>query len=165
MPSKSFDRQGLTFLEWDVIADAEGFAPSPLRQANFDLLNLLITKVAIQQILNSNPNNLFSENQLSSENNSMYKDYLYTFYNKNYDKYFEGNVAYGNAENFLEELMMSSPVINEECNVVISPLEVVEVILQKRNDIVNVWKEYVHDIGKEHFEIRKVQLEKLMESY
>lgn len=119
----------LLFLETSVDGD---YIPSPLRKGNFDLLMTLTTQEAIHRVLNNNNDNGKSSSP-SSDKSSL--QFLQTFYVNRINTHFTGSNWYGRAEDFLIELLQSSPsviqVTEEESNLV-DPLRVAELVLQQR---------------------------------
>jgi len=158
--SAGFERTSLSFLEWDPNEDSE-YAPSPLRKGNFDLLLLLTTQESVRRIL------LQGTGDSSRASNAAGVEFLRSFYNKRRETYFSrGSGRYGRADDFLEELMLSSPsIVTEkysEETVLIDPLRLAEVIVLEREDVCKAWAEIARISPEEHMEIVKLQLDRMM---
>ena len=146
----------LLFLETSVDSD---FTPSPLRKGNFDLLMTLTTQEAIHRVLNNNNNN----SNKSSDKSSL--QFLRNFYVHRIHTHFTGSNWYGRAEDFMIELLQSSPSIiqvSEEESGLVDPLRVAELVLQQREQVAEEWLELSLDVPQAHTNIKRWQFNRLM---
>mmetsp|Transcript_7582 Transcript_7582/g.10985 ORF Transcript_7582/g.10985 Transcript_7582/m.10985 type:complete len:481 (+) Transcript_7582:58-1500(+) len=155
-------RESLFFLEFDATAMTDT-PPSPLRKGNFDLLVLMSTQEAIHRVLNK----MDQECEVNDENFcESTRDYLKSFYSMRILSHFSGNQKYGRAEDFLEELLMSSPkIMEDEKNnkaVLIDPLNIAERILKERTRVAFEWQEITQENSEELTEIRRQQMNCMM---
>jgi hypothetical protein len=145
-------RTNLMFL--DNIVD-DDYLPSPLRKGNFDLLMLLSTQESIHRVLNS---------EEDSVERSSFR-FLRNFYAGRIGSHFTGNNWYGRADEFLDELLSTSPCVvqlqDEECDLV-EPVRVAELILKERERVALEWLEVALDAPNVHLEIKRLQLQRLM---
>lgn len=146
------EKPNLMFLDCSVHED---YLPSPLRKGNFDLLLTLTTQEAIHRILNS-------EFQ-SCERATL--SFLYNFYLARIETHFTGSNWYGRAEDFLEQMLQSSPTsirIQDSRSVLVDPVNVANLILRQREAVVEEWIELALDVPKSHADIKRWQLDRLM---
>jgi hypothetical protein len=145
-------RTNLLFL--DNIVD-DDYLPSPLRKGNFDLLMLLSTQESIHRVLNS---------EEDSVDRSSFR-FLRNFYAGRIGSHFTGNNWYGRADEFLDELLSTSPCVvqlqDEECGLV-EPVRVAELILKERERVALEWLEVALDAPNVHLKIKRLQLQRLM---
>lgn len=138
------ERENLMFLEFNVDND---YAPSPLRKGNFDLLALLATQEAINRVLN--------------RQNDEQTQFLQDFYAARFLSHFTGAQPYGRADDFLEELLSSSPVMRSKPDggtTLIDPIRIAGVIVKEREKVAMEWKSTAQTIPDEHLEIKRLQL-------
>lgn len=143
----------LAFLTY-ALDPIDGFAPSALRRGNFDLLVLLATQESIFRILN----NKQQEDLGSSQ--SMYQKYLLDFYAARSVSHFSGIQRYNRADDFLEELLFSSPASG-----LADPVRLTEILLKERRHVALEWQAMSQDVPNDHICIKRLQLDKLMQSY
>jgi hypothetical protein len=80
-------------------------------------------------------------------------------------KFFDGDKEHGSSDDFLEELLLSSPAIKtDEGGKIgfVDPLRIAEDILRKRSKVATEWGVIAKNTKEEHINIRKVLLEKQM---
>jgi hypothetical protein len=150
------ERQNLFFLEWDPYEDS-GYAPSPLRKGNFDLLVLQTTQEAIHRILND-PD---SQKGAAAVTNKFLED----FYTERMVSHFVGSQRYARADDFLNDLIATPPKMvsaASDATSLIDPLRVAEMILEKREEVALEWKEIATAVPNEHFDIRRLMLNRLI---
>lgn len=150
------ENPNLMFLENSVHLD---YSPSPLRKGNFDLLLTLTTQEAIHRILNDD------ETFTSQQSDKSSKLFLRNFYAHRIGTHFTGSNWYGRAEDFLTELLMSSPTVmqlqDEDCDLV-DPLRVADLVLKKREEVAEEWLEMALDAPESHTDIKRMQFNRLM---
>lgn len=153
--SVTFQRENLMYLELNV-DERSDLAPSPLRRGNFDLLVLLATQESIHRVLNDETRQNGPERATN--------EFLRAFYNDRMH-YFHGPQKYGRADDFLEELLSTSPrmiTVAEGATHLIDPTRIAEIILEEREDIALEWKELAAESPKEHMEIQRMRLNRMM---
>lgn len=141
----------LVFLEYSL-DELDGLAPSPLRKGNFDLATLLATQESIHRLLN---------------NKNSKVQFLRDFYTKRIFSHFTGIQRYGRADDFLEELLFSSGQMttNDGESIMVDPVQLTERILKERQQVALEWQAMCKDIPDEHMAIKRLQLNRLMQSY
>lgn len=168
----------LLFLEADPNDDSD-YMPSPLRKGNFDLLVLLATQESIHRVLNSATGSEYqairddsSESELMSRSN---RQFLSNFYLNRLVSHFTGGQRYGRADQFLQELLLSTPsmVIAAEDNApkgdatasLVDPTRIAEHILESRQHVAIEWARHAASVPESHMEIKRLQLDLLLKSY
>jgi hypothetical protein len=150
------ERPNLLFLEMSVDSD---YTPSALRKGNFDLLVLIATQESIHRVLND----ASASEEDSTDRSSV--QFLRNFYAQRIGTHFTGSNWYGRADDFLEELIRTSPSViqlqDEDCGLV-DPVRVFELVLKEREKVALEWLEIALDVPKSHTEIKRWQLDRLM---
>ncbi len=152
------DPPNLIFLEWDPNEDSD-FAPSPLRKSSFDLLIKLTTQESIHRILEMG---ISVEGDVEGKESTQF---LRSFYNEKLDTHFLGMHRYGRGDDFIDELMNSSTrMISKKDGkvVIVNPVTIAEIVLKMRDKVAAEWMEIAKISSDEHFEIRKLMLDKMM---
>jgi len=151
----------LVFLSY-ALDPVNGYTPSPLRKGNFDLLVLLATQESIIRILNN-----AQQEKLAGDQQRMYQKYLSDFYAERILSHFSGIQRYGRADDFLEELLFSSPRMStgDGFSALVDPIRLTEMILDERMQVALEWQAMSKDVPNDHITIKRLQLDKLMESY
>lgn len=150
------ERQNLLFLEMSATQD-DDYLPSPLRKGNFDLLVLLATQESIHRVLNDDSRTDGAERVTN--------DFLKNFYQERVASHFTGSQRYGRADDFLEELLLSSPrmiQLDDDVTSLIDPTRIAELILTEREKVCLEWKEIAEASPVEHTDIRRLQLNRAM---
>lgn len=171
----AFDRPSTFYINFDP-TDDDAFAPSPLRKGNFDLLYNLITQEAIVQLVEDGV--VLGEDEAQ---NTACSAFLAQYYKDRLATHFVGSQWYGKGDDFIEGLMLSSPLIisrsskgsgeedqkDEDAKATstppleIEPLRIAEQILLKRDKLAIDWMAIMKDTPADHMEIRKAQLTRL----
>jgi hypothetical protein len=164
-----FDRPSTMYINFDPQDDNE-LAPSPLRKGNFDLLYNLITQTAIMQLLQCDEGVVVGEDVVQNKANQLF---LSKFYLERQITHFIGSQWYGKGDDFIEELILYTPIImprNVEDSdrssgimppLVVEPMRIAEQILLRRDKLALEWKDIMEKQPSEHTEIRKLQLNRL----
>ena len=158
---KAFDRHVGDMLLSNAIFSKDQNS-SPLRKGNFDLMFLLATQESIHRVLR-NYARAGDEREVSFH-------WLRDFYTKRLGEYFDGHQRYGRADDFLEELLLTPPIMksiedNSKRNQVvgfIDPLRIAEDIIRTRSEVAAEWKGIVANVPQEHMELRRLLLAKQM---
>jgi len=134
-------------------------ASSPLRQGNFDLLMLLSTQESVHRVLR----NYKDAGREHDANFEWFRD----FYVDRVACFFDGNQEHGRADDFLDELLRTAPLVKNVGNkvVFIDPLLIVEDIVRTRGAIAMEWKEVAANVQKDHTSLRRELLGKQMERW
>lgn len=158
-PKNAFERTAVNILGNNI--HFQSGAASPFRQGNFDLLYNLCTQASIHRTLRE-----FREEGGDKE---IPFAWLRDFYSDRVTEYFDGNQQYGRADDFIEELLLSSPSViytDDGKAGLADPMGLAEEIIQKRREIVVEWKELMANVPQDHADgIRRILLNKQMESW
>lgn len=94
------------------------------------------------------------------------REWLRNFYIERVADFFDGDLPYGRADDFIEELLLSTPSIihSEDSKIsLIDPYRLAEQIIETRNDIVSEWIEAMSSVNADHQDgIRRILLNKRM---
>ncbi|KAL3924072.1 MAG: hypothetical protein SGILL_001276, partial [Bacillariaceae sp.] len=158
-PDAAFERMATTILNNHTgVAVQEG---SPLRKGNFDLLYNLCTQASVHRLLKQ-----FRE---AGDAKEVSYEWLSEFYRDRVAEYFDGDQQYGRADDFVEELLLSSPsVIHQDDGkmALADPFGLAEQIIETRNEIVVEWKDAMAQVPADHQDgIRKILLNKQMAAW
>jgi len=125
---------------------------SPLRKGNFDLLKLLTTQEAVHRVLND-PERQEGPSAVSNR-------FLAEFYASRIMHYFHGNVNYGMADMFLQDLLAESPLLQEldGMTALIDPILLAGLVLEQREKVATEWRSLATLVPDEHLPIRRLQL-------
>jgi len=146
VPSVTFER-GAQMLLADTMS-MERFAPSPLRKGTYDLLQLLSLHESIFRVLRG------------------YKDvgkrvayaWLTDFMVLRLEDFFDGPGGYQRADDFTEELLLSSPSVKnmgDGSTELVDPLAIASDILRMRSEVLLDWKETAAEVPTYHIGLRK----------
>eukprot|EP00957_Ditylum_brightwellii_P071951 5468269-Ditylum_brightwellii.AAC.1 len=137
-----------------------GPRPSPLRKSSLDLLLLLTMQESIHRVLR-NFKGMGEKKEVSFE-------WLRDFYIKRVSDLFDGFVKYGNADQFLEELLLTPPSMkhtNDGKIGLVDPHGVAEEIIRTRTEVACEWKDIMMEVPSEHMMFRKALFDKQMENW
>ena len=177
----AFDRPSTLYMNIGINMDPrygdDAVAPSPLRRGNFDLLYNLITQQAVIDLLASEDGVVVGEDVVQNMASQLF---LSNFYQDRKESLFVGTQLYGRGDDFIEELMLGSPILmarddkskntDEESDetkvssnppLEIEPLRIAEQILLRRDKLAIEWSNVTKSIPTEHTEIRRLQLNRL----
>jgi len=151
----AFERTAINAFNNQTVFGATG---SPFRKGSFDLLYNLCTQASIHRLLHS----------LRERGDDLNLNCLRDFYVDRLADYFDGDVPYGRADDFIEELLLSVPSIThrEDGKVTLTdPFGLSEQIIEIRNDIVSEWIEAMNLVPVAHHGVRRSLLNKQMGSW
>lgn len=172
----------LLFLEADPGDDSD-YMPSPLRKGNYDLLVLLATQESIHRVLNPAGESSHEDtvNVVNSEPMAQSdRQFLSNFYLNRLVSHFTGGQRYGRAEQFLQELLLSTPGVvtayeekvqedgvasSSSSSPLVDPTRIAEQILHARQNVALEWARRAAGVAELHMEIKRVQLNLLLKSY
>lgn len=154
-PSVAFERTAVNLMNNQTIFAIGAGASSPLRKGNFDLLYNLCTQASVHRLL--------------GELKEDAKEWLREFYVDRVEEYFDGDQPYGRADDFLEDLLLSTPSVvrrNDGKLALADPFGLAEQIIETRNTIVAEWKDAMEQVPADHQDgIRRIILNKQMEAW
>jgi hypothetical protein len=131
---------------------------SPYRRSNFDLLVLLSTQESIHRVLRE----YMKEDDRQMEN----FEWLREFYVKHVGEYFDGNQpSYGRADEFLEKLFSSPPVVQKGSRGeirLIDPAGMAEDIIRERSEVAREWKIIAAHTPEDHVGFQRLILTRRM---
>ena len=153
--SSSFERIAST-----IFNNQQGFASSissnPIRKGSFDLLYNLCTQRSIHRVLKS------YQNERTKSSDMLFTWFL-EYYTSRVGTYFDGDVSYGRADDFIDELLQSSPTLVRGSTNIIDPFKIVEDIITTRHSVIQEWKTIMESVADDHTKyIRPLLLEKQM---
>eukprot|EP00538_Stauroneis_constricta_P004783 CAMPEP_0119567234 /NCGR_PEP_ID=MMETSP1352-20130426/35344_1 /TAXON_ID=265584 /ORGANISM="Stauroneis constricta, Strain CCMP1120" /LENGTH=442 /DNA_ID=CAMNT_0007616467 /DNA_START=291 /DNA_END=1619 /DNA_ORIENTATION=- len=153
----AFERTAVSIMEQSAFNSA--VASSPFRKGNFDLLYNLCTQASIHRVLRTL--------KAAGEDKEISYIWLSRFYTSRVADYFDGDLQYGMADDFMDELLRESPTViyddERKTGGLADPLGLAEQIIEERRDVVNEWKAIMANIPQDHTEtIRKELLDKQM---
>ena len=143
----------------DILA-LESVAPSPFRKGSFDLLLLLSLQESVHRVLR-NFKDLGEKKDVSYE-------WLRDFYTNRVSDYFDGNGEYGRGDDFLEELLLTSPSMKTTDDGkmgLVDPHGIAEEIIRTRGDVAREWKEKLSNVNQDHIGLRKSLLSHQMSNW
>lgn len=149
---KAYDRTAMIVLGNNIVQD--GRASSPYRKGNFDLLGLLATQESIHRVLR--------EYREAGDERDVSFEWLRAFYVSRVNQYFDGSQEYGRADDFLEELLLTTPAMKEMDGKLgfIDPMRIAEDIIATRSEVATDWKDIVAQVSAvDHAELRKIALQ------
>lgn len=94
--------------------------------------------------------------------------WLRDFYISRVEEFFDGDQKYGRADDFMEELLLTSPSVvytRDKKMGLADPLGLAEKIIEIRKDVVEEWKVLMKCVPEDHTGLRKVLLAKQMEAW
>lgn len=144
-----FDRSAMTLL-LDMHA-FENVRSTPLRKGTFDLLNLLATQESIRRILHK-------YKYMDDPKKEAEYEWLRNFYVERIDSHFDGNQNYGRAEDFFEELLLSSPTFKHQGSGkvdIVDPVGLAEEIISIRGGVADDWRNILLHVEEDHLDLRK----------
>jgi hypothetical protein len=152
--TKAFDRTSMYLLSNSI--EFGTVESSPYRKGNFDLLCLLATQESIHRVLR--------DYREAGEERRVSLDWLRDFYVKRVRDFFDGQQSFGRADDFLEELLLTSPSLKTVGKKIelIDPLRIAEDIIETRSQVGKDWKEELIDVPNAHMIVRRIQLQRQM---
>jgi hypothetical protein len=157
----AFDRNNAMVLLSNSMDYAE-HSSSPLRKGTFDLMNLLSTQESIHRVLKEYAN--------AGDEREVSFAWLRDFYFGRVQEYFDGNQPYGRADDFLEELLLTPPMLKnvdskssrKEMVGLVDPLRMAEDIIRRRSEVGREWQEIIANVQHDHMALRRLLLARQM---
>ena len=128
--------------------------PSPIRKGSYDLMLLLSLQESIHRVLR--------EYRDSNDKRRVSFEWLRNFYNGRI-KLFDGSGMFGRSDDFLEELLRSSPSVDQSSGLV-DPLRIASDIIAMRKEVIVDWSEIVSSLPDYHVGLRKGLLSRQLAS-
>lgn len=164
----SYEAGGGAFVRMaqDLINDNARFstqASSPFRRSNFDLLYNLCTQAAIHRLLREKMKRRDGDEDVSFQ-------FLRDFYTGRAEEYFDGDLPFGRADDFLEDLLETSPFVMSSSNRndvgtasgLVDPVGTAEEIIQMRRLVAQEWKILMQRVPDDHMVLRQALLSNQM---
>lgn len=157
----AFDRYNAMLLLSNSM-DFNQHSSSPLRKGTFDLMLLLSTQESVHRVL--------KDYAQAGDEREVSFAWLRDFYLERVQDYFDGHQLYGRADDFLEELLLTPPMLKnlddeghrKEVVGLVDPLRMAEDIIRRRSEVGREWQETIANVQHEHMELRKELLARQM---
>ena len=123
---------------------------SPFRRSNFDLMYNLCTQAAIHRILR--------QKKANGEEGEISFIFLRDFYVARAEEYFDGNLQFGQADDFIDELLQTSPSLlttDHGVTGLVDPVGAAEMIIKMRKEVANDWKDLMTSVPDDHTTVRQ----------
>jgi hypothetical protein len=123
---------------------------SPCRRSNFDLMYNLCTQAAIHRILR--------QKKANGEEREVSFIFLRDFYVGRAEEYFDGNLLFGQADDFVDDLLQTSPSLlttDHGVNGLVDPVGAAEMIIKMRKEVAEDWKDLMKQVPEDHTSIRQ----------
>jgi len=151
----AFDREAYNMLVSNM--QMEPIKSSPIRKGSFDLLQLLSLQESIHRTLR-HYKDLGTNKEVSFQ-------WFRQFYIDRLQSHFDGYVYYHRADDFIEELLLSTPSVksDERHMDLIDPLSITSDIIRLRSEVLLEWKDDMSRVPDYHIGLRKAILTRQME--
>ena len=157
----AFDRNNAMLLLSNSM-DFNVHTSSPLRKGTFDLLLLLCTQESVHRTLRDYAN--------AGDEREVSFAWLRNYYMDRVGEYFDGHQRYGRADDFLEDLLMTPPMLKslddqsqrKEVMGLIDPLRMAEDIIRRRSEVGREWQEILASVQHDHMALRRELLARQM---
>jgi hypothetical protein len=161
----------------DLINDNSRFSvqvSSPFRRSNFDLLYNLCTQAAIHRLLRQKIKLRQSPAEEGGDRGDASFVFLRDFYTGRAEEYFDGDLPFGRADDFLEDLLETSPFVVSDVvgkknyswrtshPGLVDPVGTAEEIIQMRRVVAQDWKALMQKVPDDHIVIRQALLSNQM---
>lgn len=155
----AFDRVSVNILSnFTEFQDSES---SPFRTGNFDLLYSLSTQASTHRLLR--------ELQSAGPDKEVSFNWLRKFYSERCGEFFDGDQPFGRADDFIDELLGTSPTLVEMSDGktigLTDPLRIAEEIIAMRSGVAEEWKETLREVEEDHKELSKILFSVMMGKY
>jgi len=143
---RAFDRISVNILSnFTEFASSGATSSSPFRKGNFDLLYNLCTQASVHRLLR--------ELQESMVDSVSYR-WLKNFYSERVSEYFDGDQAFGRADDFIDALLRSPPSLvsmdDGRSLGLTDPLRIAERIISKRSEVAHEWIGLMKEVKADH---------------
>lgn len=157
----AFDRYNAMLLLSNSM-DFNMHSSSPLRKGTFDLLLLLSTQESVHRVL--------KDYATAGDEREVSFAWLRDYYMDRVGEYFDGHQRYGRADDFLEDLLTTPPMLKslddndqrKEVMGLIDPLRMAEDIIRRRSEVGREWQEILASVQHDHMALRRELLGRQM---
>lgn len=131
---------------------------SPFRRSNFDLLYNLCTQAAVHRILR----------EMKSQGKESTVSFLFLrgWYTERAQKYFDGDLQFGQADDFMDDLLQTSPYLlstPDGITELVDPVGCAEMIIKMRKEVAGDWKVLMKRVSKDHTGLHQALLSSQMQ--
>jgi len=126
---------------------------SLFRRSNFDLLCNLCTQAAVHRILR--------EMKEEGKERTVPYVFLRDWYIGRAEEYFDGHLQFGQADDFMDDLLQTSPSIlstDDGMTELVDPVGVAEIIIKMRKGVAEDWKLLMKGVAEDHTGLRQALL-------
>mmetsp|Transcript_23604 Transcript_23604/g.34978 ORF Transcript_23604/g.34978 Transcript_23604/m.34978 type:complete len:474 (-) Transcript_23604:108-1529(-) len=148
MESGSFVRTSMNMM--NDISRGAVTQSSPFRRSNFDLMYNLCTQAAIHRILR--------ERKAAFEEREVSFIFLRDYYTGRAEEYFDGELTYGRADDFIDDLLQTTPsVLSPQGGGggLVDPVGAAEEIIKMRKVVAQEWKALMERVSEDHTGVRQ----------
>lgn len=92
--------------------------------------------------------------------------FLRDYYTGRVEEYFDGELEYGRADDFIDELLQISPSVvstGDGVTGLVDPVGAAESIIKMRNEVASEWKSLMYDVPKSHVGVQQALLASAMD--
>ena len=156
--TRAFDRISVNILSnFTEFASSGTTSSSPFRKGNFDLLYNLCTQASVHRLL---------RDLRESKVDSVSYQWLQKFYSERVAEYFDGDQAFGRADDFIDALLRSPPSLvsmdDGQSLGLTDPLRIAERIISKRSEIAHEWIDMMREVKADHLALQDVLFKAIM---
>ncbi len=143
---RAFERISVNILSnFTEFASSGSTSSSPFRKGNFDLLYNLCTQASVHRLL---------RDLQESKVDSVSYQWLLKFYSEQLSEFFDGDVAFGRADDFIDALLRSPPTlvsVDDGRSIGLTdPLRIAERIIAKRSEVAHEWIGMMKEVKQDH---------------
>jgi len=140
---RTFERIAATLL--DENSRFAEVLSSPFRRSNFDLMYNLSIQASVHRILR--------KQRSGGDEHTPSFIFLREFYTERAQDMFDGVQPFGRADDFMDELLQTSPSVTEQG--LVDPVGVAEEIIKMRKEVARDWKALMMRVPEDHTGIRQ----------
>mmetsp|Transcript_1290 Transcript_1290/g.2163 ORF Transcript_1290/g.2163 Transcript_1290/m.2163 type:complete len:558 (+) Transcript_1290:3-1676(+) len=143
---RAFERISVNILSnFTEFASSGSTESSPFRKGNFDLLYNLCTQASVHRLLRE---------LRESKVDSVSYQWLLKFYSERLSEFFDGDVAFGRADDFIDALLRSPPSLvsmdDGRSLGFLDTLRIAERIIAKRSEVAHEWIGMMKEVKADH---------------
>ncbi|KAK1741214.1 hypothetical protein QTG54_008466 [Skeletonema marinoi] len=155
---RAFDRISVNILSnFTEFASSGSASSSPFRKGNFDLLYNLCTQASVHRLL---------RDLRESKVDSVSYQWLQKFYSERVSEYFDGDQAFGRADDFIDTLLRSPPSLvsmdDGRSLGLTDPLRIAERIIAKRSEVAHEWIGMMKEVKADHLVLNELVVRVMM---
>jgi len=146
--SQAFERTAV--YRMNDVTRAATTTSSFFRRSNFDLIYNLCTQAAVHRILRD----------MKAEDKEQTVPYVFLrdWYVNRAEEYFDGHLQFGQADDFMDDLLQTPPSIlstQDGMTELVDPVGVAEIIIKMRKDVAEDWKVLMKRVPVDHTGLRQ----------